>query len=132
MCVTEVIRRFHIYNIFSSKIKRRWKHTIVSCFEVSQINWFILYCLTRDDDTTAVLSIQLNKMLIKDLHLEAEKLFRLNTNHIKNITSSHITALSYCCFGVQLTITASFVVPQVTKNRQKTWYLFTSQTLFII
>ena len=119
MCVTEVIRRFHIYNIFSSKIKRRWKHMIASCFEVSQINWFILYCLTRDDDTTAVLSIQLNKMLIKDLHIEAEKLFRLNTNHIKNITSSHITALSYCCFGVQLTITPSFVVPQVTKNRQK-------------
>ena len=46
----------------------------VWCFEMTQVNSFILYCLTRDEGTRLVPLLEFKKMLVKGLLLEAEKI----------------------------------------------------------
>ena len=43
-------------------------------FEVTQVNSFKLYCLTREEGTKLVPLLELKKMLVKELILEAEKI----------------------------------------------------------
>ena len=55
------------YNIFNKKTMKLWKRMFAWCFEVTQVNSFILYCLTRDEGTRLVPLLEFKKIL------EAEK-----------------------------------------------------------
>ena len=43
------------------------------CFEISQVNAFILFCLTRETGTKTVPPIEFKKLLITELITEASK-----------------------------------------------------------
>ena len=53
--------------IFNKKTMKWWERMFAWCFEVTQVNSFILYCLTRDEGTRLVPLIEFKKIL------EAEK-----------------------------------------------------------
>ena len=61
------------YNVFNRKTIKFWKHMLMWCFEISQMNAFILFCLTREAGTKTVPSIEFKKLLITELITEASK-----------------------------------------------------------
>ena len=62
------------YNIFNRKAVKWWKRLFMWCFEVSQINAYILFCLTRDGSVNATPLIKFKRMLIKELLTEADNI----------------------------------------------------------
>ena len=61
------------YNVFNRKTIKWWKRMFMWCFEVSQMNVFILFCLTRETGTKTVQLIEFKKLLITELITEANK-----------------------------------------------------------
>ena len=62
------------YNIFNQKTIKWWKRLFMWCLEVSQINSYILFCLTWDAGTKAIPLIKFKRMLIKELLTEADNI----------------------------------------------------------
>ena len=60
------------YNVFNRKTIKWWKRLFMWCFEVSQVNLYILFCLTRDAEVKSIPLLQFKKMLIKELISEAD------------------------------------------------------------
>ena len=60
------------YNTFNRKTIKWWKRMFMWCFEVSQINAYIIFCLTRDDDTNSVPLAKFKQMLEKEMLIEAD------------------------------------------------------------
>lgn len=69
------------YNIFNRRTVKWWKRLFIWCIEVTQINAFILYCLTRDEGTKATSLKQFKTMLMKDMLIQAEKFIPDNHKH---------------------------------------------------
>ena len=62
------------YNIFNRKTIKWWKCLFMWCLEVTQINSYILFCLTQDAGTKVTPLIKFKRMLIKERLTEADNI----------------------------------------------------------
>ena len=69
------------YNIFNRRTVKWYKRLFTWCIEVTQINAFILYCLTRAAGTKATSLKSFKQMLIKELLAKANEIIPENHKH---------------------------------------------------
>ena len=69
------------YNIFNRRTVKWYKRLFTWCIEVTQINAFILYCLTRAAETKATSLKSFKQMLIKELLAKANEIIPGNHKH---------------------------------------------------
>ena len=60
------------YNVFKRKTIKWWKRMFMWCFEISQCNAFILFCLTRFDGEKPTSLLVFKKALISGILSAAE------------------------------------------------------------
>ena len=71
------------YNIFNRRTVKWWKRLLMWCIEVSQINAYVLFCLTRDEGVKSVSLKKFKVDLIKGLIAEANKV--IPENHVHHV-----------------------------------------------
>lgn len=62
------------YNDFNRKTIKWWKRILMWCLEVSQVNSYILYCLTREVGHKGTSLLEYKKTLISELCAEANQI----------------------------------------------------------
>jgi len=60
------------YNNFNRRTVKWWKRLFIWCLGVTQVNAFILYCLTRDDEEKPISLKKFKSQVVKSLIEEAE------------------------------------------------------------
>ena len=103
------------YYVFNRKTIKFWKHMLMWCFEISQMNAFILFCLTREAGTKTVPPIEFKKSLITELITEASKNIPPDQkiHRIKKPTGDVVrtTQPAHYVFGILMIEIVQFVVP---------------------
>lgn len=69
------------YNIFNRRTVKWWKRLFIWCIEVTQINAFILFCLTREEGEKPISLKDFKQKLMKGLISEADKVIPNNFKH---------------------------------------------------
>ena len=69
------------YNIFNRRTVKWYKRLFTWCIEVTQINAFILYCVSRAAETKAISLKSFKQMLIKELLAKANEIIPENHKH---------------------------------------------------
>ena len=69
------------YNTFNRRTVKWWKRLLMWCIEVSQINAYVLFCLTRDEEAKPLSLKKFKTSFIKGLLAEAENVIPINHVH---------------------------------------------------
>ena len=86
------------YNIFNKKTVKWWNRMFAWCFELTQVNSFILYCLTRDEGTRLVPLLEFKKILEAEKNIspghKLHVITKPNDSVVKMSQHAHVVAWS--------------------------------------